>query len=57
MNRALAMMLVLVAVAGCSASGVTSPRDDAGVVEQVPALRQMFSAVIGSTNRIAFPVR
>jgi len=42
MNRALAMMLVLVAVAGCSASGVTSPRDDAGVVEQVPALRQMF---------------
>ena len=44
MKRGLATLLVLVGACGCSATGVPSSGGDAGVLEQVPALRPMFEA-------------
>jgi N-acyl-D-aspartate/D-glutamate deacylase len=45
MNRALVTVLLLLAAAGCSASGVPTPgQGDAGMVAEVPALRQIFPA-------------
>ena len=45
MNRGRVMVVLLLAAAGCSSSGVPSPgRGDGGVVAEVPPLRQVFGA-------------
>jgi len=43
MNRALVALLLVLGAASCSATGVPSPQGDAGVVPDVPALRQVLA--------------